>query len=123
MAKRGQGGKIINIASLAAERAMTRFSVYGPIKAAVGQLTNSLANELAIYDIQVNCLYPGWIHTPLSQKTVENETLSRELVARIPAGRWGKPQDFKGVSVFLASAASDYVTGARIYVDGGTHAM
>ena len=59
MAKRGKGGKIINIASIAADKAMRRFSVYGPAKAAVGQLTNSLANELAVYDIQVNCLYPG----------------------------------------------------------------
>lgn len=59
VAARGTGGKIINISSVTAERAMTRFSVYGPIKAAVGQLTNSLANELAVYNIQVNCLYPG----------------------------------------------------------------
>lgn len=120
---------------------MTRFSVYGPIKAAVGQLTNSLANELGVYNIQVNALYPGyagslgrtlwwleltaprWIHTPLSQKTVDNKELSKSIVAAIPAGRWGKPQDFKGVTVFLASSASDYVTGARIYVDGGTHSM
>ncbi|KAJ9145122.1 NAD(P)-binding protein [Pleurostoma richardsiae] len=123
MAARGLGGKIINISSFTAERAMTRFSVYAPLKAAVGQLTNSLANELAVYNIQVNALYPGWIHTPLSQKTVENKELSNRIVAAVPAGRWGKPQDFKGVTVFLASSASDYVTGARIYVDGGTHSM
>lgn len=59
MAQRGQGGKIINVSSVSADRAVTRFSVYGPIKAAVGQLTNSLANELAIYNIQVNAIYPG----------------------------------------------------------------
>ncbi|KIH88555.1 2-deoxy-D-gluconate 3-dehydrogenase [Sporothrix brasiliensis 5110] len=122
-AQRGRGGKIINIASLAAHRAMTRFSVYGPIKAAVAQLTNSLATELAAYHVQVNTLTPGWIHTPLSQKTVDNPERSAQIVAEIPAGRWGRPADFKGVAVFLASAASDYITGAEIFVDGGTHTM
>ncbi|CAK7223167.1 hypothetical protein SCUCBS95973_005086 [Sporothrix curviconia] len=122
-AKRGRGGKIINVSSLTAHRAMTRFSVYGPIKAAVSQLTTSLANELAVYHVQVNTLTPGWIHTPLSQKTVDNPERSREIVASIPAGRWGRPNDFKGVAVFLASAASDYISGAEIFVDGGTHGM
>ncbi|OAA54250.1 NAD(P)-binding domain protein [Niveomyces insectorum RCEF 264] len=123
MAARGRGGKIINVSSLTAHRAMTRFSVYGPIKAAVGQLTNALADELAAYDIQVNTLAPGWIHTPLSQRTVDNPERNAEIVRSVPAGRWGKPNDFKGVTVFLASAASDYVTGAEIFVDGGTHSM
>ncbi|KAH7254953.1 hypothetical protein B0J15DRAFT_396811 [Fusarium solani] len=123
MAERGQGGKIINVASIAAERAMTRFSVYGPVKAAVGQLTNSLANELAIYNIQVNVLCPGWIHTPMSDRSFGDEEASNRILKTIPAGRWGKPSDFKGVTVFLASAASDYVTGARIHVSGGTHGM
>ncbi|KAJ4211270.1 hypothetical protein NW759_012748 [Fusarium solani] len=123
MAERGQGGKIINVASIAAERAMTRFSVYGPVKAAVGQLTNSLANELAIYNIQVNVLCPGWIHTPMSDRSFGDEEASTRILKTIPAGRWGKPSDFKGVTVFLASAASDYVTGARIHVSGGTHGM
>ncbi|CAK7199028.1 hypothetical protein SEUCBS139899_001696 [Sporothrix eucalyptigena] len=120
-AKRGKGGKIINIASLAAHRAFTRFSVYGPIKAAVAQLTESLANEFAVYHVQVNTLTPGWIHTPLSQKTVDNPERSKEIVDSIPAGRWGRPNDFKGVAVFLSSAASDYITGAEIFVTGGAH--
>lgn len=64
-----------------------------------------------------------WIHTPLSQNTVDNKELSDRIVSNIPARRWGNPQDFKGVAVFLASSASDYVTGARIWIDGGTHSM
>ncbi|KAH6670256.1 hypothetical protein F5X68DRAFT_194510 [Plectosphaerella plurivora] len=123
MAQRGCGGKIINIASIAADKAMTRFSTYGPAKAAVAQLTSSLANELAIYNIQVNVLYPGWILTPMSAKSFGDKERSANLVETIPSGRWGRPEDFKGVTVFLASAASDYVTGARIHVDGGTRSM
>ncbi|KAM6510040.1 hypothetical protein FALCPG4_017671 [Fusarium falciforme] len=123
MTERGQGSKIINIASIADERAMTRFSIYGPVKATVGQLTNSLANELAIYNIQVNVLYPGWICTPMSDRSFGDEEASTTIRKTISAGRWGKPGNFKGVTVFLASAASDYVTGARIHVSGGTHGM
>ncbi len=123
MAQRGRGGKIINISSLTAHRIMTRFSVYGAIKAGVGQLTAGLADELAAYNIQVNTLTPGWIHTPLSQGSVDNAARSRDIVASIPAGRWGRPSDFKGVAVLLASAASDYITGTEIFIDGGTHNM
>ncbi|RKU40011.1 putative diacetyl reductase [(R)-acetoin forming] 2 [Coniochaeta pulveracea] len=123
MVERKQGGKIINICSLAAYRAQTTFSVYGPMKAAVGQMTNSFANEFGPYNIQVNAIYPGWIHTALAQRFVDDKASNERIINSIPARRWGKPQDFKGIAVFLASEASDYVNGARIFVDGGTHGM
>ncbi|KAJ9157329.1 NAD(P)-binding protein [Pleurostoma richardsiae] len=123
MVERGQGGKIINICSLAAHKAMTTFSVYGPMKAAVGQVTNSFANEFGPYNIQVNAIYPGWIHTALAQRFVDDKEANAKIISGIPSRRWGYPDDFKGVTVFLASKASDYVNGARIFVDGGTHSM
>ncbi|KAI5857330.1 hypothetical protein GGS23DRAFT_600946 [Durotheca rogersii] len=89
----------------------------------MGELTNELADELAVYNIQANCLYPGWIDTPLSRKMVENRELSDRIVSAIPAGRWGRPQDFKEVAVLLSSSAGGYITGSRIWADGGTHSM
>ncbi|KAL1898543.1 hypothetical protein Sste5346_003447 [Sporothrix stenoceras] len=123
MVERGEGGKMINVCSLAAYKAMTTFSVYGPIKAAVAQLTNSFANEFGPYNIQVNAIFPGWIHTALAQRYVDDPETNAKIMSTIPARRWGKPQDFRGVTVFLASSASDYVNGARIFVDGGAHSM
>ncbi|CAK7224473.1 hypothetical protein SEUCBS140593_005581 [Sporothrix eucalyptigena] len=123
MVDRGQGGKMINVCSLAAYKAMTTFSVYGPMKAAVAQLTNSFANEFGPYNIQVNAVFPGWIHTALAQRYVDDPETNARITSTIPARRWGKPQDFKGITVFLASSASDYVNGARIFIDGGAHSM
>ncbi|OIW33167.1 NAD(P)-binding protein [Coniochaeta ligniaria NRRL 30616] len=125
MVERGRGGKIINIGSLAAHKAMTTFSIYGPMKAAVGQVTNSFANEFGPYNIQVNAIYPGyvWIHTALAQRFVDDKEANEKIISGIPSRRWGHPDDFKGIAVFLASQASDYVNGARIFVDGGTHSM
>lgn len=123
MVERGEGGKMINVCSLAAYKAMTTFSVYGPMKAAVAQLTNSFANEFGPYNIQVNAIFPGWIHTALAQRYVNDPETNARIMSTIPARRWGKPQDFRGVTVFLASSASDYVNGARIFVDGGAHSM
>ncbi|KAK7754048.1 hypothetical protein SLS62_003894 [Diatrype stigma] len=121
MGERGKGGKIINICSLAAHKPMPTFSVYGPMKAAVGQATDAFATEFGPYNIQVNAIYPGWIHTALSQRFVDDEEANAKIVSGIPARRWGAPDDFKGIAVFLASRASDYVNGARIFLDGGAH--
>ncbi|CAH0054233.1 unnamed protein product [Clonostachys solani] len=123
MVQRGKGGKIINICSLAAHKAMTTFSVYGPMKAAVGQLTNAFANEFGPYNIQVNAIYPGWIATALAQRFINDEEANAKIISSVPSRRWGTPEDFKGVTVFLASRASDYVNGARIFLDGGAHSM
>lgn len=123
MVARNRGGKIINIGSLAGYKAMTTFSVYGPMKAAVAQLTSAFANEFGPYNIQANALFPGWIDTPLAQRYVNDPATHAQILRTIPARRWGKPHDFRGVAVFLASSASDYVNGARIFVDGGAHGM
>ena len=140
MIEHQRGGKIINICSLAAHKAMPTFSVYGPIKAAVAQLTNSLANEFGPYNIQANSIFPGWvticyssiwkrnwqnswIDTPLAARFINDKPTNDRITSSIPARRWGKPSDFRGITVFLASAASNYVNGARIFVDGGAHGM
>ena len=84
------------------------------------QLTKSLATAWAQHNIQVNCFLPGFIDTPLTQAArVQVEGLNEKMLARCPAGRWGSPDDFHGLAVFLSSPASDYVTGAAIPVDGG----
>ncbi|CAK7206927.1 hypothetical protein SEUCBS139899_009734 [Sporothrix eucalyptigena] len=123
MIEHKRSGKIINICSLAAHKALPTFSVYGPIKAAVAQLTNSLANEFGPYNIQANAIFPGWIDTPLAARFINDKVSNEHIVNSIPSRRWGKPSDFRGITVFLASAASNYVNGARIFVDGGAHGM
>mgnify|MGYP004638612559 FL=1 len=82
-------------------------------------LTRALSNELAPYGICVNALAPGYILTELTRAVYSNPEKSRPINERIPMGRWGKPDDFEGIAVFLASQASDYITGAMIPVDGG----
>ena len=82
-------------------------------------LTKLLGNELAVYDVQVNAIAPGYFATAATQALQDDVERSKEILGRIPAGRWGKPEDLQGVAVFLASHASDYVTGYTIAVDGG----
>jgi 2-deoxy-D-gluconate 3-dehydrogenase len=84
------------------------------------QLTRSLATAWARDDIQVNAVLPGWIETPMGDSArAEINGLERRVTERTPAGRWGRPEDLEGIAVFLASTASDFVTGAAIPVDGG----
>ena len=85
----------------------------------MAQLTKALANEWAKHDVQVNAIAPGYFETDNTAALRKDETRNREITARIPAGRWGKPQDLKGTVVFLASRASDYVNGHILLVDGG----
>jgi 2-deoxy-D-gluconate 3-dehydrogenase len=93
---------------------------YGASKGGLVQLTRSLASAWAKDNIQVNAILPGFIDTDLTKRTrVEIPGLHERVLARTPAGRWGEPSDFAGVAVFLASKASDYVTGTAIAVDGG----
>jgi 2-deoxy-D-gluconate 3-dehydrogenase len=96
------------------------FSAYGASKGGVLQLTRSLAVAWARDKIQVNCILPGWINTDLSETAKRNNPgLEERVIARTPAGRWGEPVDLAGCALFLATRASDFVTGAAIPVDGG----
>lgn len=119
MIARGQGGKIVNIASLATGMGLPKITVYTGSKGALGQLTKGLAVEWAEHDIQVNALAPGFVATALNNHLWENEEFNTWILDRTPARRVGTPQDMVGTALFLAASASDFVTGQVIYVDGG----
>jgi 2-deoxy-D-gluconate 3-dehydrogenase len=119
MIARGRGGKIINIASMLSFQGGIRVASYTASKSGVAGLTKLLANEWAAKGINVNAIAPGYVATNNTTALRADETRSREILARIPAGRWAKPEDIGGAAVFLASAAADYVHGAVIPVDGG----
>jgi 2-deoxy-D-gluconate 3-dehydrogenase len=122
--KASGGGKIINIGSMFALFGSGYAVPYAASKGALVQLTKSLAVAWAEDNIQVNAVLPGWIDTELTRDARRQVTgLHERVVARTPADRWGVPEDLAGIAVFLASAASDFVTGAAIPVDGGFSAM
>lgn len=118
MLARGSG-KIINIASLISIIGGQNVPAYAAAKGGVVQLTKALSNEWAGRGVTVNAVVPGFIHTDLTEDLVHDPGEGASLLARIPKQRWGVPDDLKGIAVFLASKASDYVTGAVIPVDGG----
>jgi 2-deoxy-D-gluconate 3-dehydrogenase len=119
MIERGTGGKIINIASLLSFQGGITVPSYAAAKGGVAQLTKSLANEWAKSGINVNAIAPGYMRTDNTKALQADETRNRQILERIPAGRWGDPTDLAGAAVFLASAASDYVNGHIMVVDGG----
>jgi 2-dehydro-3-deoxy-D-gluconate 5-dehydrogenase len=119
MLKLGRGGKIINIASMLSFQGGIRVVSYTASKSGIAGMTRILANEWAAKGINVNAIAPGYIATNNTTALRNDETRNREILGRIPAGRWGKPEDLGGATVFLASAASDYVHGTIIPVDGG----
>jgi 2-deoxy-D-gluconate 3-dehydrogenase len=116
---RNSGGKIINIASLLSFQGGIRVPAYSASKGGVAQLTKALANEWAVHNIQVNAIAPGYFATTNTEALQADPVRNRQILERIPAGRWGKPEDLAGAAVYLASAASDYVTGTVLTVDGG----
>ncbi len=118
--KRAGGGKIINIGSMFSLFGAAYAVPYSVSKGGLIQLTKSLAAAWAPDNIQVNAVLPGWIDTDLTRDARQQVAgLHERVLARTPAGRWGTPEDLAGVAVFLASAASDFITGAAIPVDGG----
>ena len=112
-------GKIINVASIAAKTPLESLGVYNISKAAVVMLTKVLAKELGEYNINVNTLAPGLIKTDFSKALWENEDTHNKIVKSIPQGKMGSPDDISGMALYLASEASDFVTGSIFTVDGG----
>jgi len=120
--KQGDGGKIINIASMLSFQGGIRVPSYTASKSGVAGLTKLMANEWAKHGVSSNAIAPGYFATPNTLALREDPIRSAEILARIPAGRWGDPSDLGGAAVFLASRASDYVQGAILPVDGGWQA-
>jgi NAD(P)-dependent dehydrogenase (short-subunit alcohol dehydrogenase family) len=112
-------GKVINIASLTSAIGLANVTVYTSSKGALAQLTKGLAVEWGPYNIQVNAIAPGFILTDFNRKLWENKALYDWVVNLTPAGRLGSPEDLIGMAVFLASEASDFVSGQILFVDGG----
>jgi 2-deoxy-D-gluconate 3-dehydrogenase len=112
-------GKIIFITSLLAFQGGVTVPAYAASKGAVGQLAKALANEWASKGVQVNAIAPGYIRTSSTAALQEDRNRNDAILARIPAGRWGEPEDLQGAALFLASAASNYVNGSILTVDGG----
>lgn len=119
MLKRGRGGKIVNMASLLSFQGGILVPAYSAAKGGVAILTKALANEWASKGINVNAIAPGYMATDNTEALRSDPVRSRQLLDRIPAGRWGTPSDLAGAALFLCSTASDYVHGHVLVVDGG----
>jgi len=119
MMKRNIRGKIINMASMQSFQGGTLIAAYAAAKSGLAGLTRALAVEWAPHGINVNAVAPGYMATELTDPIVKDPTRNRQILERIPAGRWGTPDDLKGAVVFLASEASSYVHGTILCVDGG----
>ena len=118
MVERGSG-KIVNIASLLSFQGGVTVPAYAASKGGVAQLTKALANEWASKGVNVNAIAPGYMRTDNTAALQRDETRNRQILERIPAGRWGEPTDLAGAAVFLAAPASDYINGHVLVVDGG----
>jgi len=119
MIERQRGGKIVNIASLLSFQGGITVPAYAASKGGVAQLTKALANEWARLGINVNAIAPGYMRTSNTAALQADETRNRQILERIPAARWGEPEDLAGAAVFMCSSASDYVNGHVLVVDGG----
>ncbi len=114
-----RAGKIINVASLLSELGRPTVVAYTAAKGGVRQLTRALAVELAPHQIQVNAIAPGYFATEMNRALLDNAEFDAWVRRRTPAGRWGRPEEIAGLAVFLASPASDYMTGQILMMDGG----
>jgi gluconate 5-dehydrogenase len=123
MITRGKGGKVINIGSLTSEVARATVAPYTAAKGGIKLLTRSMTAEWAEHNIQANAIGPGYMMTEMNTALMENAAFDAWVKGRTPARRWGKPEELVGAAIFLASAASDYVNGQIIYVDGGMLAV
>ena len=112
-------GKIINTSSLLTVFGGKTVPSYAASKGGITQLTKAMCNDFGHYGINVNAIGPGWVRTELTGALQKNEQRYNEILSRIPLGRWAEPQDLAGLAVFLASPASDYITGQIIFIDGG----
>ena len=112
-------GKIINVASMLSFSGGLKVPSYAASKGGIAQLTKALANEWSSQGVNVNAIAPGYIRTNLNKHIWSDPVRNEQILARLPSGRWGEPDDLKGTTVFLASAASDYVHGVIFPVDGG----
>ena len=119
MMARGRGGRIVNIASVLSFQGGVRVPAYTAAKHGLAGLTRALANELAPHGITVNAIAPGYMATDNTTALRADAARNRQILDRIPAGRWGRPEDLASAAVFLAAPASGYVTGAIVPVDGG----
>lgn len=119
MIKQGEGGKIINVASMLSYQGGIRVPAYTASKSAIMGLTRAMANEWASHNINVNAIAPGYMATNNTNQLRSDADRSEAILERIPAGRWGTPEDMQGTIVWLASAASNYVNGYTVAVDGG----
>jgi gluconate 5-dehydrogenase len=123
MIARGRGGKVINIGSLTSEAARATVVPYTAAKGGIKMLTRGMAAEWAEHGIQTNAIGPGYMATEMNKALMENPTFDAWVKGRTPAKRWGRPDELAGTAVYLASAASDYVNGQIIFVDGGMLAV
>lgn len=115
----GHRGSIINVASLVSFQGGITVPAYAAAKGGVAQLTKALSNEWASKGINVNAVAPGYVATEMNTALLNDQDRAKSILERIPAGRWGTAEDFKGVTVFLAGKASRYVSGSVMLVDGG----
>jgi gluconate 5-dehydrogenase len=118
MIARGRG-KIINVCSVMSEISRPTIANYAASKGGLKMLTRAMAVEWGKHNVQVNGIGPGYIATELNRTLIENREFNAMICGRTPLGRWGRPEELAGTAVFLASAASDYMTGQILYVDGG----
>jgi NAD(P)-dependent dehydrogenase (short-subunit alcohol dehydrogenase family) len=115
----GSGGSIIAISSLAATQGAGYNQVYGATKGGLLAMANGAAVELARHGIRVNTVLPGWVDTEMTAQTLASSAFQRHVAPRVPVGRWGTPEDFAGIAVYLASDASRYQTASQVVIDGG----